>query len=212
MTGHFLLGSPIRPGRRSARAFTLIELLVVITIISILVSVILLASYDGVRSANLKATQALVLKLDLAVKERIQALLDDDVKPNATHIWLATPAANKPPNVPGFSYGAMRGLSPGRAGNARAHAIAMTDYLRAEMPDVFILNGMDVSGYYPINFGGISQAKLGSASALAPNASIAPYTLPIGTAMAFDGSSSFGSYFPPLPAQPTSPANKTYNE
>lgn len=207
------LDSPPRLGhRRSAQAFTLIELLVVITIISILVSVILLASYDGIRTANLKATQALVLKLDLAVKERMQALLDDEVKPNATHIWLATPAANKPPNVPSFSYGAMRGLSPGRAGNARAHAIAQTDYLRAEMPDVFVLNGMDVAGFYPINFGGISQAKLGSAAALAPNSSIAPYTLPIGTAMAFDGSSSFGSYFPPLPGQPTNAANKSYND
>jgi len=116
MTGKILMGSPHLPGRRSAKAFTLIELLVVITIISILVSVILLASYDGVRTANLKATQALVLKLDLAVKERMQALLDDEVKPNATHIWLATPAANKPPNVATVGYGAMRGLSPGRAG------------------------------------------------------------------------------------------------
>ena len=212
MTGKILMGSSHLQGRRSAKAFTLIELLVVITIISILVSVILLASYDGVRTANLKATQALVLKLDLAVKERMQALLDDEVKPNATHIWLATPAANKPPSVATVGYGAMRGLSPGRAGNARAKAIAMTDYLRAEMPDVFVLNGMDVAGFYPINFGGIPQAKLGSVAPLAPNASVAPYTLPIGTAMAFDGTSSFGAYYPPLPGQPTNPANKSYND
>lgn len=56
MTGKILMGSSHLQGRRSAKAFTLIELLVVITIISILVSVILLASYDGVRTANLKAT------------------------------------------------------------------------------------------------------------------------------------------------------------
>lgn len=194
---------------RNRRGFTLIELLVVITIIGLLVSVILVASYSGIRTANRKATEALVLKLDLAVKERMQALLDDDVVPNATHIWLATPAANK---LGGASFGAMRGLSPGRAGNARAQAIAMTDYLRAEMPDVFAINPANLASVYPVNFGGIDQSMLGQAAALAPNGSIAPYTLPIGTAMAFNGSNSFGSYFPPDPSNPTSVVNKNYND
>lgn len=195
--------------RRPRSGFTLIELLVVITIISILVSVILVASYSGIRSANRKATEALVLKLDLAMKERMQGLLDDDVVPNATHIWLATPSANK---LGGAGYGAMRGLSPGRAGNARAKAIAMTDYFRAELPDVFAVNPPNLSQYYPVNFGGIVQTMLGTPAALAPNASVAPYTLPIGTAMAFNGSNSFGSYYPPDPSNPTAPVNKTYND
>lgn len=195
-------------GRRSP-GFTLIELLVVITIIGLLVSVILVASYSGIRTANRKATEALVLKLDLAVKERMQALMDDDVVPNATHLWLATPAVNK---TGGAIFGPMRGLSPGRAGNARAQAIAMTDYLRAEMPDVFAVNPPNLAQAYPINFGGMPQTLLGQPAALAPNAAVAPYTLPIGTAMGFNGSNSFGSYYPPDPSNPTSAVNKSYND
>lgn len=185
----------------SERAFTLIELLVVITIIGILISVIAVASIDGLRTANHKATQALVLKLDLAVKERLQALLDDEVYPNATHIWLATPAANKPPAVPKSIYGPFRGLTSGRGGNARAKAIAMTDYLRAEMPDVFVLNSPALMQYYPVNFGGMNQqinpysASKGIGDSAASNSPIAGYVLPIGTGLAFNGSSSFGSFY-----------------
>ena len=194
----------------SRKAFTLIELLVVVTIIGILVSVILVASYDGIRTANLKATQALVLKLDLAVKERMQGLLDDEVYPNATHIWLATPASNKVGGV--STFGPMRGLSPGRGGNARAKAIAMTDHLRAEMPDVFVVNSPSLIAFYPLNFAGQSQGYLGQPAGLAPNAAVAPYTLPIGTGIAFNGTNSFGSYYPPVPANPADPLNKTYND
>ena len=204
-------GSVTNPSR-FRRGFTLIELLVVVSIIGILVSIILVASFDGIRSANLKATQALVLKLDLAVKERMQALLDDEVYPNATHIWLATPASNK---VGVVQAGPLRGLSPGRGGNARAKAIAITDYLKAEMPDVFVVNGTrQLAGVYPLNFGGHPQRPmLGQVAGLAPNAVIAPYTLPIGTALAFNTSAgSFGSYNPPNPLNPADPVNKTYND
>jgi len=196
----------------SRKGFTLIELLVVVTIIGILVSVILVASYDGVRTANLKATQALVLKLDLAVKERMQALLDDEVYPNATHIWLATPASNKVGGV--STFGPLRGLSPGRGGNARAKAIAMTDYLRAEMPDVFVLNNQSIMSDYPLNFAGISQAVVGKAPISSPIAAISSYILPTGTALAFDPSnpsSNFGSYFPPDPINPKASINDAYN-
>ena len=198
--------------KRSPRgAFTLIELLVVITIIGILVSVIAVASIDGLRTANLKATQALVLKLDLAVKERLQALLDDEVYPNATHMWLATPAMNKLSGSTAI-FGPLRGLAPGRAGNARAKAIAMTDYLRAEMPDVFVLNTPALMQTYPLNFCGVAQTMLGQAAAVSPNAAVAPYTLPIGTGLAFNGTNSFGAYFPPDPANPGAQINKAYND
>jgi prepilin-type N-terminal cleavage/methylation domain-containing protein len=198
----------LQPGRR--RGFTLVELLVVITIIGLLVSVILVASIGSLATANLKATQSLVLKLDLAVKERMQALLDDEVYPNSTHLWLATPAANKVNPV--ATFGPMRGLSPGRAGNARAKAIAMTDYLRAEMPDFFVVNAANLVQTYPLNFGGMPQTMLGSPAAIATNAAVAPYVLPIGTGLAFNGTSSFGGYFPPDPSNPASPVNQTYNQ
>jgi prepilin-type N-terminal cleavage/methylation domain-containing protein len=194
------------------RGFTLVELLVVVTIIGLLVSVILVASMGSLAMANLKATQALVLKLDLAVKERMQALLDDEIYPNATHMWLATPAANKPPIAGTAIFGPMRGLTPGRGANARAKAIAMTDYLRAEMPDFFVVNDSSVAGFYPVNFGGIAQTMLGTVSPISPNAAIAPYILPIGTAYSFNGTSSFGSYYPPNPATPAAPVNQAYNQ
>ncbi len=187
----------------SRKGFTLIELLVVVTIIGILFSVILVASYDGIRTANLKATQALVLKLDLAVKERMQALLDDEVIPNPTHIWLATQASNKADG--GSSFGPLRGLSPGRGGNARAKAIAMTDYLKAEMPDVFVIdNRRSIIQYYPLNFGGMNQLSdpysstkpcQGVGDTRASNSPIADYVLPIGTGLVFNGSTSFGTFY-----------------
>ena len=138
----------------SRKGFTLIELLVVVTIIGILVSVILVASYDGVRTANLKATQALVLKLDLAVKERIQALLDDDVYPNGTHMWLATPSANKVGNV---GFGPSRGLAPGRGGKARAKATLHIEDLADEL-------GIEISeeDFEDVDtIGGLMAQKLG---------------------------------------------------
>ncbi len=198
------------PKRRSG--FTLVELLVVVTIIGLLVSVILVASLGSLATANLKATQSLIVKLDLAVKERMQALLDDEIYPNATHMWIATPAGNKPPVVGTAIFGPMRGLSPGRGANARAKAIAMTDYLRAEMPDFFVVNDAGVIGTYPVNFGGMPQTMLGQVAPIATNAAVAPYVLPIGTAYAFNGSNSFGSYYPPNPNNPADPVNQTYNQ
>jgi len=197
---------------RARRGFTLVELLVVITIIGLLVSVILVASLGSLQTANLKATQSLVIKLDLAVKERMQALLDDEIFPNATHMWLATPARNKPPVLTTSTFGPMRGLSPNRGANARARAIAMTDYLRAEMPDFFVLNPTNLASFYPMNFGGMPQTMLGQVAPIMTTPAIAPYILPMGTAYNFNGTNSFGSYYPPNPNNPADPANQAYNQ
>src|SRR5207237_740319 len=72
------------------RGFTLIELLVVMFIIGLLLSLILTAAMNGVRTAEERATQALIAKLEAGMADRIDAILSTRVEPNAAHLYLAT--------------------------------------------------------------------------------------------------------------------------
>ena len=80
--------------------FTLIELLVVIAIIGLLISLILVASADGVRRAEERATQSLITKLETALNDRLDALLNSQAPINQTHRFLAS--INSPVSVPPF--------------------------------------------------------------------------------------------------------------
>ena len=132
--------------------FTLIELLVVIAIIGLLISLILVASADGVRRAEERATQSLITKLETALNDRLDALLNSQAPINQTHRFLAS--INSPVSVPPF-----KPIDGGAntSFDRRAQVIAQFDYLRAELPDTFFLNvlasdGATVAAQYPLNF------------------------------------------------------------
>ena len=145
--------------RRRPRAFTLIELSVVILIIGILMAFVLAASAAGLESARVKATQALLSKLNAGLEERLDAVLQTQVTPNGAHLWLARVTT---PSFPG-------GSSPlpwGIQGEQRAQVIARMDQIRAEFPDVFFLSNSNdpanLNGKFPISFAGIPFNPAGS--------------------------------------------------
>ena len=133
--------------RRSRRGFTLIELGIVVLIISLIISFVLVVGFSGVESARIRATQALVTKLDGALNDRLQALVSVRVTPNGTHRWLA---AINPPGAPAGS------LPWGLTSEQRAVAIARLDQIRMELPDVFYIQtyAPGANGY-PVNFAGL---------------------------------------------------------
>ncbi len=148
----------MRAPSRSIRAgngvgFTLVELLIVIVIIGILMAFILNAAMDGVRRAEERATQALIAKLETALDDRLQALLEQEPDYNNAHFYLGSVFT---PNSSTIVYGYQR-----------ANVIARYDQLKAELPDSFILNfnpaGATTLPDYPLNFGGTGYFA-GSAS------------------------------------------------
>ena len=162
--------------------FTLIELLVVIAIIGILISLVLVAAADGVRRAEERATQALITKLETALNDRLDALLNTQAPINQTHRYLA---AINTPN--GSSYIPAGTGSIVNSTDRRAQVIAQIDYLRAELPDVFFVNsltkdGGTISSSYPLNF------------------AAAPY--PAGTTAAVNFVLPLGNKIPGLPLDP----------
>ncbi|HWE38025.1 MAG TPA: prepilin-type N-terminal cleavage/methylation domain-containing protein [Isosphaeraceae bacterium] len=178
-----------RPTRRRWSGFTLLELLVVVLIIGIILTFILVAAQDAVRAAEYRQTQALITKLEAALNDRLEALLATSVDINPAHQFVASVQnplfgqGNQPPFLPG--------------GGARAMVIARFDYIKAELPDVFLVQSDPL---YPINFAGlpypgtpITQAAPGI---VAPPPGYAPFILPLGNAIQNaqqSGGSSFGA-------------------
>ena len=160
--------------RRDPAGFTLVELLVVIAIIGLIISLILVAAADGVRRAEERATQSLIIKLETGLNDRLDALSSTQAPVNQTHRYLA--AINY---KSGSNFLPITGL-PGSSGSIerRAQVIAQYDYIRAELPDVFFLNastsdGASFASHYPLNFAGSPY----------PNNTTLPYTqyyLPLG--------------------------------
>ncbi len=156
--------------RRAGRGFTMIELLVVIAIIGILLAFILAASFASVEQARVRATQALITKLEVALNERVDALLSQTLSPNGAHQWLASVAP-----IPGAPAGA---LPWGLVSNPRAEVIARYDLIKMELPDVFFIQG-DATTPYPINFAGLPYNYDLTGSLRGVNAP-ADYVLPLG--------------------------------
>ncbi len=148
-------------GRPPRGGFTLIELMIVMTIIGIIVSFILIASRDGLRQADLRATQALVMKLEGGLNDRLDALMQLRPDPNFTHGYLAGIYFGGGADLDGGPLMSPRALVAGTGvpntavrATGRAQAIALADYLKCELPDVFVLNQGATTGAatYPLNF------------------------------------------------------------
>jgi prepilin-type N-terminal cleavage/methylation domain-containing protein len=194
--------------------FTLIELLVVIAIIGILVSLVLVASADGVRRAEERATQSLITKLETALNDRLDALLNTQPPINQTHRYLAAINALQPYGggtayVPVGTQAAGTTVVSANTSNSddrRAQVIAQFDFIRAELPDVFFLNsgtkdGPTVAGSYPLNFGA-APYPAGTNTLASPNLQ---YT----TGLAADGGSwalPLGNNYQGLPLSPVNGA------
>lgn len=129
----------MRPARA---AFTLIELMIVMVIIGILLAFILAASVSAIRSAEERATQALISKLETGMGDRLEALLTQQVDTTATaYNRMRDPWSR-------MQFGAGQS-DPDSA--KRLAVIARFDQVKTEFPDVFVVQG--VSGLrYPLNF------------------------------------------------------------
>ena len=147
---HGLANEPVRrglPAPRGRAGFTLIELGVVVVIIGILISLVLVASYEGLQRAQERQTQATIIKIDQGLTERLDALLSQVPPPNGAHQFLAaTFSPASPTGTPSYIWGLQS--------DARAAVIARLDYLKAEMPDVFIVD-TTTDPEYPLNFAGL---------------------------------------------------------
>jgi prepilin-type N-terminal cleavage/methylation domain-containing protein len=140
------------------RGFTLTELLIVITIMSIIMAFILNAALGGIRRAEEKATISLIAKLEAALTDRVDAIQNEHPEPTAVHKAMAKVYAG----------GGIDSLP-------RANVIAYYDHLRAELPDVFIVDASDPS--YPLNFAGAQIA--GATDGMVPSLPIGA-RLPLG--------------------------------
>ncbi len=128
------------PDARPA-GFTLVELMVVTVIISIILGFILAAAMDARRRSEERATQSLITKLETGLNDRMDALLQTRPDYNTAHLAL------------GAIYNS--NATQPMAGHQRAQVIAMYDYLKSEMPDVFFVQSSSpFYQYYPLNFAG----------------------------------------------------------
>jgi len=130
--------------RAKRRGFTLVELLVVVTIIGLLLAFILKAYTGSIRVAEKSATVSLIAKLEAALIDRVDALSSQQPDPTWAHYWLSgiwTSSTNRIDS------------------NQRAQVIAKYDYMRAELPDVFLVDTSDAN--YKINFGALAFSPTG---------------------------------------------------
>jgi prepilin-type N-terminal cleavage/methylation domain-containing protein len=177
-----------RQQTRWPAGFTLIELMIVITIIGIIVAFIMVASYEGVRRAETRATQALIAKLETGLTDRMEALLSGHINPNLAHQFLAsTYAVGSPPPSPfppptGFT------LTGGLVSPGRAQVMARFDLVKMQMPDVFFVQTIPASAtanVYPLNFA--AQPYPGTAIPASGNLpSFANFILPLGNSVVWD--------------------------
>jgi type II secretory pathway pseudopilin PulG len=170
----------------------MIELMIVIIIIGIIIALVLTAAMNGVRRAEERATQGLISKLETGLDDRLQALLQAQPSYNAAHARMAGVYATGIQSI---------------AGLQRVNVIARFDQVKAEVPDVFLLNYVPTTvgtpPDYPLNFAA-QPFQAGTPSTFV-NSTYASYFLPLGNGY-FDSpaNSSFG-------AAPLVPAGTQWN-
>jgi prepilin-type N-terminal cleavage/methylation domain-containing protein len=141
--------SRLSSAMRRPTGFTLVELIVVMVIISIILVFMLNASMNSLRSAQEKATQGLIAKLDSALSDRVDAILQ-------TRVTSPTLVQSDIAQI----YDGITSL--GNASNSeRAFVLAQIELFLREMPDVFYIQDPTTFNYplnfaanpYPINYG-----------------------------------------------------------
>ncbi len=163
--------------KRPTRGFTLIELAAVMLIIGILVSLILVAASGGVRRAEQRSTESLLLKLDTGISDRIEALLSASVEPSAGHQEMARVYYNS------------SDFTKWIEGPQRTAVIAQVDKMRAELPDVFVVVGSGGTygvDAYPLNF---------AAQQFTTTNTYVDYLLPLGTLLPQDSTGIYGASY-----------------
>ena len=120
--------------------FTLIELLVVMAIIGILLALILTAAMDGVRRAEERG--------HAGADHQARRRHDRPARRAARHPGRS-PTRVSPTTWPRIYTGSAT-VFRASANNMRAQVIAQFDQLKAELPDVFVLQPGNVD--YPLNF------------------------------------------------------------
>ncbi len=158
--------------------FTLVELLVVMLILGILMGFILVASYDSLRRAEERQTQATIVKLETALNDKIDSILSQSV--TTTEAIKAMASVYVPPSG-----------RVAKSGDKRALTIAQVDMLRAELPDVFFVqvapNGLPTTTgstmNFPLNFGAANNSFAFNGFPLQPGSFP---TYPLGTAEPFN--------------------------
>ena len=161
--------------RQRRAGFTLIELGIVIVIIGILIAFILTVGGQGVRSAETRATQSLIAKLDAALDDLTQQIVNNRVNANSAHQYLAA--------IPNYQKDANNNYLAMITSDPRAQTIANVDNVRALIPEVWFYQPNVTD--YPINCGAVPYDPLGHYSnpystSILPYA-YAPFWLPMGT-------------------------------
>ena len=187
---------------RARSGFTLLELLIVMTIIGIILSFVLLAGMDAARRAEERATQSLITKLEAALSDRLEALLQNRPEPNFTHaylaaIWNSAAANTNPPGlnplglIPSqfvvvngqvlFDSNGNPVINPALKASDRAQVIAWYDYIKSEMPDVFFVQTTaPASTGYPLNFAAVPIKGTDNSGVLGTSAQV---VLPLGNSL-----------------------------
>jgi hypothetical protein len=174
-------------------------------VIGIITAFILTAAADGVRRAEERATQALIMKLEAGMADRVDAILATRTDATPAHFYLSGV----------FSSSIASSIPLSLPSDQRAQIVARFDQIKAELPDVFVVQS-DTN--YPINFAAAPFPKACATAASSYgslNLTYCQYLLPFGSGVLNDPAALYNTVnsFGSIPASPiaSAAAAKAYN-